>query len=84
MIADIGMPEVTVDLFQSINLTYGNIMTDPIFTDPFYIKKFMEIQRQNIVMYNLLKRIEESAILKQAVQDELDVDLTEVVKNGPT
>jgi hypothetical protein len=59
-------------------------MTEPTFTDPFYIKKFMEIQRQNIVMYNLLKRIEESTVLKQAVQNELNIDLTEAVKDGPT
>jgi hypothetical protein len=35
-------------------------MTDkPVFTDPFYIDKFMEIQQQNIVLYKSLLRIYE-------------------------
>ena len=44
----------------------------------------MEIQRSNIVMFNLLQRIEQSPELKQAVEDELAVDLTAIVKTGPT
>lgn len=43
-------------------------MTDrPVFTEPFYIDKFMEIQQQNIVLYMALKQIHDNPVTKEAV-----------------
>jgi hypothetical protein len=59
-------------------------MTEPVFTDPFYIKKFMDIQRDNVVMYNLLAKMREHPTINELIKTELDIDLTDIVKQGPT
>ena len=58
-------------------------MTEPIFTDPFYIKKFMEIQRQNIVLSNILRDIATDVELKSAVENKLGVNIFEILKDTP-
>jgi len=52
-------------------------------TDTFYIEKFMEIQQQNVVMYKLLLKINESPKLKEQVELELGVNISDVIKNCP-
>jgi hypothetical protein len=59
-------------------------MTEPVFTDPFYIKKFMDIQRDNVVMYNLLSKMYTHPKINELIKTELNIDLTEIVKQGPT
>ena len=43
------------------------------FTEPFYVKKFMEIQRGNVQLYRKLKNLEESQ-LKDAIEQALGKD----------
>jgi len=51
----------------------GNKMTAerPVLTDPFYIDKFMEIQRQNVMLSNILRDIADNNTLKIAVEVQL-------------
>jgi hypothetical protein len=46
---------------------------NPTFTEPFYVKKFMEIQRGNVQLYRKLKNLEESQ-LKDAIEQALGKD----------
>ena len=59
-------------------------MTDkPVFTDPFYIDKFMEIQQQNIVLYKSLLRIYENETTRHIVERAIGEDVFEVLKKCP-
>lgn len=46
---------------------------NPTFDEPFYVKKFMEIQRGNVQLYRKLKKLEESD-LKETIKKELGED----------
>jgi cold shock CspA family protein len=43
---------------------------NPVFTDPFYIKKFMEIQRGNVQLWRKLKDIEADQELKLKIEQQ--------------
>lgn len=59
-------------------------MTDkPVFTDPFYIDKFMEIQQQNIVLYKSLLKIYENEDTKTLVEQQLGAGIFEILKVCP-
>lgn len=59
-------------------------MTDkPVFTDPFYIDKFMEIQQQNIVLYKSLLKIYENEDTKTLVEQQLGAEVFEILKVCP-
>lgn len=59
-------------------------MTDkPVFTDPFYIDKFMEIQQQNIILYKALLKIKENPVTFEVVSRELGSTVFDIIKNGP-
>lgn len=59
-------------------------MTDkPVFTDPFYIDKFMEIQQQNIVLYKSLLKIYENEATRALVERQLGADVFEILKACP-
>ena len=59
-------------------------MTDrPVFTEPFYIDKFMEIQQQNIVLYMALKKIEENPTTKEVVLKELGENAFDALIGAP-
>lgn len=59
-------------------------MTDkPIFTDPFYIDKFMEIQQQNIVLYKMLLKIKENSELYQLTVDKFGEDFFKILEQCP-
>jgi hypothetical protein len=59
-------------------------MTDkPVFTDPFYIDKFMEIQQQNIVLYKSLLRIYENEATRALVEQQLDASVFEILNACP-
>jgi prolyl 4-hydroxylase len=47
---------------------------NPVFTDAFYIKKFMEIQRGNVQLWRKLKDIEENLELKLKIEKQLGKD----------
>jgi hypothetical protein len=59
-------------------------MTDkPVFTDPFYIDKFMEIQQQNIVLYKSLLKIYENEVTRHLVERAIGEEVFEVLKQCP-
>lgn len=59
-------------------------MTDkPVFTDPFYIDKFMEIQQQNIVLYKSLLKIYENETARQTVEQTVGAQVFEILKKCP-
>jgi predicted outer membrane protein len=51
--------------------------------DEFYIEKFMEIQRQNVVLSNLLRDIAEDANLRKLVEDKLGEHIFDILKDTP-
>jgi hypothetical protein len=59
-------------------------MTDkPVFTDPFYIDKFMEIQQQNIVLYKILLKIKEDPELYKNVTEKFGNDIFKILEQCP-
>lgn len=51
--------------------------------DEFYIEKFMEIQRQNVVLSNLLRDIVEDADLRKAIEVKLGKQVFDILKDTP-
>jgi hypothetical protein len=51
--------------------------------EEFYIEKFMEIQRQNVVLSNLLRDIAEDSYLKKAVENKLGENVFDILKDTP-
>ena len=47
---------------------------NPTFDEPFYVKKFMEIQRGNVQLYRKLKNIQEDDELKAQIESALGED----------
>jgi prolyl 4-hydroxylase len=47
---------------------------NPEFTDPFYIKKFMEIQRGNVVLWRKLKNLESDNDIKYKIEQKFGLD----------
>jgi hypothetical protein len=59
-------------------------MTDkPVFTDPFYIDKFMELQQQNIVLYKALLKIYDNETARHAVELAIGKEVFEILKKCP-
>lgn len=56
---------------------------NPVFTDQFYIKKFMEIQQQNIILYKSLLKIKENPKAFEVIKSELGEDVFEILKSCP-
>ena len=55
----------------------------PVFTDPFYIDKFMEIQQQNIVLYKTLLKIAEDPQLNQLIIEKFGEDYFKILEKCP-
>jgi len=51
--------------------------------DEFYIEKFMEIQRQNVVLSNILRDIASDTYLKKAVENKLGEDIFKILESTP-
>lgn len=51
--------------------------------DEFYIEKFMEIQRQNVVLSNILRDIASDTYLKKAVENKLGEDVFKILEKTP-
>lgn len=49
-------------------------MTEPVITDPFYLKKFMQIQQANVVLWRKLETIRNNEDLRAAVETYLGDD----------
>ena len=59
-------------------------MTDkPVFTDQFYIDKFMEIQQQNIVLYKSLLKIYEHEKIRDLIEKDIDKNIFDILKKCP-
>ena len=56
---------------------------EPIFTEPFYIKKFMEIQQQNVVLWRMLYRIQQNKELSEQVKKEFGENFFEELERAP-
>ena len=54
-----------------------------IITDPFYLDKFMEIQRQNVVLSNKLRDIFEEEHIRNTIISQLGKDFFDVLKDTP-
>jgi hypothetical protein len=51
--------------------------------EEFYIEKFMEIQRQNVVLSNLLRDIAEDVDLRKSVENKLGKQVFDILKDTP-
>lgn len=51
--------------------------------EEFYIEKFMEIQRQNVVLSNILRDIASDSYLKKAVENKLGEDVFAILEKTP-
>lgn len=71
------MLERTAALFQNTFLIFGDYMEE------FYIEKFMEIQRQNVVLSNILRDIAADTYLKKAVENKLGNDVFDILEKTP-
>jgi hypothetical protein len=59
-------------------------MTDkPVFTDQFYIDKFMEIQQQNILLYKALLLAQQNTNIRQVIEKELGKEFFNILKECP-
>ena len=56
---------------------------NPVFQDQIYIKKFMEIQQQNIVLYKSLLKIKENPKAYQLIVEELGEDVFAILEKCP-
>lgn len=56
---------------------------NPVFTDPFYIKKFMEIQQQNIILYKSLLKIKDNPETYDKVVEILGKDVFSILEKCP-
>ena len=56
---------------------------NPVFTEPFYIKKYMQIQQQNIVLYKSLLKIKENPETYKVVTELLGEEVFEILDKCP-
>lgn len=56
---------------------------EPVLTEPFYVKKFMEIQQQNIVLWRKLYNIQQNPQLKEQVEKEFGIDFFDELEEAP-
>jgi hypothetical protein len=54
-----------------------------IITDPFYLDKFMEIQRQNVVLSNKLRDIFEDNHTRNIIISQFGQDFFDILKDTP-
>jgi hypothetical protein len=54
-----------------------------IITDPFYLDKFMEIQRQNVVLSNKLRDMYENPNLRNIVEMHMGSDFFNILQDTP-
>lgn len=54
-----------------------------IITDTFYLDKFMEIQRQNVVLSNKLRDMYENSNLRNIVEMHMGPDFFNILQDTP-
>ena len=54
-----------------------------IITDPFYLDKFMEIQRQNVVLSNKLRDMYQKPSLRNIIEMQMGHDFFDILKDTP-
>lgn len=64
-----------------INEKYSN--EDVPIQDTFYMQKFMEIQRQNVVLSNKLRDIYENPSLRNIVEMHMGPDFFNILQDTP-
>jgi len=57
-------------------------MTEPVFTDQFYIKKFMVIQQHNVVLYKKLLTLQQNEEIRTLVEQTLGKDFFDILEDG--
>lgn len=43
-------------------------MTEPVITDPFYLKKFMQLQQANVILWRKLNNLKENEDVKATIE----------------
>lgn len=56
---------------------------EPVLTEPFYIKKFMEIQQQNVILWRKLYNIQQNPQLKEQVEKEFGLGFFDELERAP-
>jgi hypothetical protein len=54
-----------------------------IITEPFYLDKFMEIQRQNVVLSNKLRDLYEDPHVRNYIEMQMGHDFFNILKDTP-
>jgi hypothetical protein len=49
-------------------------MTEPVITEPFYLKKFMQLQQSNVVLWRKLETIKSNEDLRAVIETYLGDD----------
>jgi len=57
---------------------------NPIITEPFYLKKFMEIQRINVILYNQLRLIHKDEEIRQLIIERFGPETFKILDLLPT
>ncbi len=57
---------------------------NPILTEPFYLKKFMQIQRENVILHDSLNMIFKDEELRKAVESRIGKFVFKILEKTPT
>ena len=55
-------------------------MSEPVITDEFYLKKFMQLQQANVVLWRKLHNIKENEDLRATIETYLGDDFFNMAK----
>jgi hypothetical protein len=58
--------------------------SNPIITEPFYLKKFMQIQRENVILYDMLTIIYKDEELRKLAIERAGFNIFLILEKTPT
>ena len=58
--------------------------SNPIITEPFYLKKFMQIQRENVILHNMLNIVYRDEELRKLAVERAGFNLFQILEKTPT
>lgn len=58
--------------------------SNPIITEPFYLKKFMQIQRENVILHNMLDIVYQDEELRKLVIERAGFNIFRILEKTPT
>jgi hypothetical protein len=58
--------------------------SNPIITEPFYLKKFMQIQRENVLLHNMLSIVYRDEELRKLAIERAGFNLFQILEKTPT